>query len=166
MTARAAAVTVTEGARAHVRAVAPLVRGTGLFRPSEVDIAVEVFTGAVEQPGVDYHALVAVDDDGALVGFTCYGPTPGTVGTWDLYWIAVDAAHQRRGVGAQLLDAAESRIRDAGGRLIVVETSSRADYDGTRAFYGSRGYQQAARIRGYYAPHDDLIAYTKELSHG
>jgi hypothetical protein len=32
------------------------------------------------------------DADGALLGYICYGPTPMTVHTVDLYWIAVDTA--------------------------------------------------------------------------
>src|SRR5205809_1857885 len=52
------------------------------------------------------------------------------------------------------------------GRLIVVETSSRADYAPTRAFYERRGYTQAARLPGYYAPGDDLVIYLKDLTHG
>src|SRR5438105_4968358 len=54
----------------------------------------------------------------------------------------------------------------AGGRLIVVETSSRADYAPTRTFYERRGYAQAARLRGYYAPADDLVIYLKDLVDG
>jgi ribosomal protein S18 acetylase RimI-like enzyme len=140
-----------------------VVEATGVFRPEEVAIAMEVFDGAVEGPGVDYHAVGAFDDDDALVGFTCYGPTPCTVATWDLYWIAVDPAAYRHGVGRALMEAAEQAIADADGRLVVVETSSRADYAATRAFYGALGYAATARIPDFYAANDDLIVYTKRL---
>jgi hypothetical protein len=49
---------------------------------------------------------------------------------------------------------------------VVVETSSRADYAPTRAFYEHRGYTRAATIPGYYAPGDDLVVYTKDLTDG
>lgn len=140
-----------------------VVEATGVFRPEEVAIALEVFDGAMEHPGGDYHAIGAFDEDNALVGFTCFGPTPGTVATWDLYWIAVHPAAHRHGVGRALIEAAEQAIADADGRLVVVETSSRADYAPTRAFYGALGYATTARIPDYYAPNDDLIAYTKRL---
>jgi ribosomal protein S18 acetylase RimI-like enzyme len=45
-----------------------------------------------------------------------------------------------------------------------VETSSRADYAPTRAFYESRGYTRTATIPGYYAPGDDLVVFTKDLT--
>src|SRR5205823_2052880 len=43
---------------------------------------------------------------------------------------------------------------------------ARADYASTRAFYERRGYTQAARLPGYYAPGDDLVIYLKDLTHG
>lgn len=143
--------------------VSDIVRATGVFRPQEVDIALEVFDGAVQQPGVDYHALGAYDESHTLTGFACYGHTPGTEATWDLYWIAVDPGAHRRGLGRALMDACERTIAQAGGRLVVVETSSRPDYAPTRAFYEALAYEATARIAGYYAPRDDLIVYTKRL---
>jgi len=140
-----------------------IVRATGVFRPAEVDIALEVFDGATQRPGVDYHALGAYDDAGQLIGFACFGHTPGTEATWDLYWIAVDPAAYRRGVGRALMAACERAMAEAGGRLVVVETSSRPDYGPTRAFYQALAYRAAARIPDYYAPRDDLIVYTKRL---
>ena len=50
--------------------------------------------------------------------------------------------------------------------LVVVETSSRADYTPTRRFYEARGYTRTATIPGYYAPGDDLVIYTKDLTAG
>jgi ribosomal protein S18 acetylase RimI-like enzyme len=69
-------------------------------------------------------------------------------------------------VGSQLLREVESRLTADGCRLVVVETSSRADYAPTRAFYEHRGYTRAATIPGYYAPGDDLVVYTKDVTDG
>ncbi|MFQ6044831.1 MAG: GNAT family N-acetyltransferase [Gemmatimonadales bacterium] len=139
-----------------------IVAAAGIFRQAEIDIAVEVLEDATKTPGDDYYALGAYER-GTLVGFVCYGPTPGTVATWDLYWIAVDPAVHRQGVGRQLLAACENSIREHGGGLIIIETSSRDDYRATRAFYEAHGYTAAARVPGYYAPRDDLVIYTKSL---
>ena len=163
MRARAPTVTLRAPRAADRTRVAEVVEATGVFRPDEVDVALEVFDDAVAQPGVDYHALGAYDDD-RLVGYTCYGPTPCTVHTWDLYWIVVDPAAQRLGVGQSLMAATEGAIRDRGGRLVVVETSSRADYGPTRAFYKALRYARAAHIPEYYAPTDDLIVFAKQLA--
>jgi hypothetical protein len=48
--------------------------------------------------------------------------------------------------------------------MLVIETSSRSDYDATRTFYLRRGYVEAARVREFYAPHDDRIILTKRLA--
>lgn len=144
--------------------VGDIVRATGVFRPAEVDIALEVFEGAVAKPGVDYSALGAYDESDRMIGFACYGHTPGTEATWDLYWIAVDPLAHRRGTGRALMEACECAMADAGGLLVVVETSSRTDYDATRAFYDALNYRATARIPHFYAPHDDLVVYTKRLA--
>ncbi len=146
---------------------APLERLTaaaGLFRPDEVATAVELLDDSLSGDD-DYRFLGAYDGD-ALVGYACWGPTPGTQGTYDLYWIVVDPAWQGKGVGTALLRAVEEQLTTDNGRLIVVETSSRADYTATRAFYERRGYAAAARLPGYYAPGDDLVIYLKDLTHG
>lgn len=146
--------------------VGEMVEATGVFRGSEIDIALEVFDDATANPGKDYYGLGAYDG-AQLIGFTLYGRTPGTEATWDLYWIVVDPAGHRRGVGRQLMEATEGLVRELGGRLIIVETSSREDYGPTRAFYEALEYDRAARIPDYYADGDDLIVFTKRLSsHG
>jgi ribosomal protein S18 acetylase RimI-like enzyme len=141
-----------------------LTAATGLFRPDEVAIAVELLDDAIAGDE-DYRFLGAYTGD-ELVGYACWGPTPGTTGTFDLYWIVVDPARQGAGVGSQLLLAVEDRLTMDQGRLIVVETSSRRDYAPTRAFYERRGYTRAACLPGYYAPGDDLVIYLKDLTHG
>jgi len=140
-----------------------IVAATGVFRPDEHAVALEVFDGAVAHPGVDYHALGAYDEGDHLIGFACYGATPCTVHTWDLYWIAVDPGAHRQGTGRALMEASEHDIAARGGTLVVVETSSRPDYGPTRAFYEALGYDPAARIPDFYAPNDDLVTYTKRL---
>jgi GNAT superfamily N-acetyltransferase len=110
----------------------------------------------------DYTALGA-DVEGRLVGWICWGPTPCTLGTYDLYWMAVDRRTQHAGVGTALLNEMERRLAGR-ARLIVVETAGRADYAGTRAFYEARGYRPTARIPEFYAPGDDLVVYTKLLT--
>src|SRR5206468_1144376 len=115
-----------------------ITRVTGIFRENETAVALEVFDAAVAG-SPDYTALAA-DLDGRLAGWICWGPTPCTVGTYDLYWMAVDPALQGLGIGSVLLPEMEQRIADW-ARLVVVETSGRADYQPTRAFYHARGYQ-------------------------
>jgi len=152
--------------RAHRARLEQLTRDTGLFREEEVGTAVELLDASLGERGTDDYRFVGAFDTDDLVGYACWGPTPGTMGTWDLYWIVVDRDRQGTGIGTQLLVEVESRLTAHGARLVVVETSSRADYAPTRGFYEARGYTRAATIPGYYAPGDDLVIYTKDLTDG
>ena len=111
----------------------------------------------------DYSFLGAFTPEGELVGYACFGPTPGTDRTYDLYWIAVHPAAHGAGIGTTLLSEVERRLQGQHARLLVVETSSRSEYAPTRGFYGRRGYTEAARVRGFYAPGDDRIILTKRF---
>jgi ribosomal protein S18 acetylase RimI-like enzyme len=164
----------------HRARVAGIVEATGLFRPAEVDVAVELFDiafgrgndaatvgGATSPPGTpsssDYAFLGAFTAEGELAGFACYGPTPATDRTWDLYWIAIDPRMQGSGFGTVLLTEVERRLEGQSARMLVAETSSRADYEGTRRFYLARGYAESGRVRNYYGPSDDRIIFTKRF---
>lgn len=150
--------------RAHRARLEQLTRDTGLFREEEVGTAVELLDECLA--GDDDYQFVGAFEGEELIGYACWGPTPGTEGTWDLYWIVVDRARQGAGIGTQLLADVESRLTAHGARLTMVETSSRADYAATRGFYEARGYRKAATIPGYYAPGDDLVVYTKDVTRG
>lgn len=160
---RATGVTLRWPASTDRERVRAIVESSGVFRPDEITIALEVLDGAIGAPRRDYWAVGAYQD-GRLVGFATFGPVPCTVGTWDLYWIAVDPALQGSGIGRMLMDHCEAAITAEGGRLIVVETSSRKDYGPTRAFYRGLRYDEGARIPDYYAPGDGLVVYTKSLA--
>lgn len=99
--------------------------------------------------------------DGQTVGWVCYGPTPCTVGTFDIYWIGVSSAWQGHGIGRALTAFVEQAIRDRGGRLFVVETSGRDSYTPTRRFYEALGYHLAASIPDFYGPGDPRVIFIK-----
>ena len=146
---------------------APLERitaATGLFRPAEVATAVELLDECLAGDP-DYRFVGAYDHE-ELAGYACWGPTPGTQGTADLYWIVVDPARQRQGVGTALWTAVETELVGGAYRLVVVETSARPDYAPTRAFYARHGFREVATIPDYYAPGDALTIYLKDLRRG
>ena len=150
--------------RAHRARLEQLTRDTDLFRQEEVATAVELLDASLDGDA-DYQFVGAFDDE-QLVGYACWGPTPGTERTFDLYWIVVDREQQGQGIGTELLRDVERRLTTHDARLVVVETSSRADYQPTRGFYEARGYTRVATIPAYYAPGDDLVIYTKDLANG
>jgi len=147
---------------AHRARLEQLTRGTGLFREEEVATAVELLDESLG--GDEEYQFAGAFEDDELIGYACWGPTPGTEATYDLYWIVVDVEHQGRGIGTQLLAEVEQRLTTHDARLVVVETSSRPDYAPTRRFYETRGYTRTATIPGYYARDDDLVVFTKDLT--
>ncbi|MBK8003050.1 MAG: GNAT family N-acetyltransferase [Gemmatimonadetes bacterium] len=154
---------------ADVGRVVALTSATSVFRADELLIAEEVVHDATHwtpKPGEEgaerpYYALGA-EVDGVLMGWVCWGRTPCTEGTWDLYWLAVDPAAHGRGIGSALVDEMERRLAGV-ARLVSVDTSGRADYGPTRAFYAARGYDAVARVPDFYAPGDDQVIFTKRL---
>jgi ribosomal protein S18 acetylase RimI-like enzyme len=161
--------------RGHRNRIREILYATTVFREEEVAVALELFDetfagGATRAPydagdGVaDYEFVGSFASDGQLVGYVCYGSTPGTDRTYDLYWIAMHPDFQGSGGGSQLLDEVERRLRQREARLLVVETSSRDDYAPTRRFYGAHGYTVVATIADFYAPGDSRVIYTKRLT--
>lgn len=140
-----------------------LLRTTGFFREEEVTIALEVIDAFFATPDRDYSALGAFTPGGQLIGYVCYGPTPCTAGTYDLYWIAVAPTAQNEGVGTQLMQEVERRLVRADARLVIIETSSQPLYEPTRAFYLRRGYSEVARVPDFYADGDDRVIFAKRI---
>lgn len=149
-----------------VAALCALAAQTGFFSDDEVLIVDELVRAALEQGDVSgYHFLVVHDgaEGKEPAGFACFGPVPCTEGSWDLYWIAVSPVVQGKGFGHALLGEVERRVRILGGRKLFLETSSRGQYAPTRGFYLSNGYREEARLRDYYAPGEDCLAFAKAL---
>lgn len=143
--------------------IAEILRASRVFSRSEIDVALEVFDEGTARSSSDYLLLGAFTPEDILIGYACWGPTPATDRTWDLYWIAVDPVLQGAGIGTILLEEVERRLVGQHARMLVVETSSRSDYAATRAFYGRRGYAVAASVRDFYAPGDDRIIFVKRF---
>ena len=144
--------------------VRQLTIATGFFKPFEVLVAVELVEERLAK-GVDsgYHFIMVQEAD-RLIGYACYGATPCTESSYDLYWIAVHPESQRRGVGRRLMTEAERLIGQAGGRRVYVETSQRSDYASTRRFYEHCGYTVEAILPEFYGPGDGKVIYCKVLA--
>jgi ribosomal protein S18 acetylase RimI-like enzyme len=143
-------------------AIMKLLAATPEFKPSEIVVAEEVIDSYLKDSyRSGYHILVAELE--LLVGYICYGPTPLTKGTWDIYWLAVSQKKQGGGIGGALLAFVEAEIRKARGRLAVIETSSTPEYEGTRRFYRRHGYEVTCRLADFYVPGDDKLIFQKRL---
>jgi ribosomal protein S18 acetylase RimI-like enzyme len=141
----------------------PILKSTPEFKPIEVDVAEEVIDSYLHHGTESGYNIEVAEDEGKVLGYVCFGETPCTVGTFDIYWIAVDKERRGRSVGKTLSDVAEKAIKEAGGRLIIIETSSVPLYENTMKFYLARGYEVIARIPDFYMVGDDKIILQKKL---
>lgn len=160
--------------RGHRNRIREILDATSVFHDDEVAVALELFdetfaagpARAPYDPGdgvANYEFVGSFSREGQLVGYVCYGATPGTDRVYDLYWIATHPAFQGGGVGTLLLDEVERRLRQREARMLVVETSSRGDYAPTRKFYEMRGYVASATVTDFYAPGDHRVIYAKSF---
>jgi GNAT superfamily N-acetyltransferase len=144
-------------------AVIRMLRNIPEFKPAEVDVAEEVIDSYLgDSIGSGYHIFVA-EVGSSITGYICYGPTPLTEGTWDIYWLAVAPDKQSQGIGKALLKFAEGNIKETKGRLSIIETSSKPEYEATRRFYQAQGYEMTCRIADFYTPGDDKLVFEKRL---
>jgi ribosomal protein S18 acetylase RimI-like enzyme len=144
-------------------AIMHILNNTPEFTPAEVLLADEVIDSHLFNPAESGYFILVAEVEAKIAGYVCYGPTPITTGTWDLYWIAVDHEIQGQGVGRKLMEAAENEIKKQAGRLIIVETSSKPGYEKTNLFYQRLNYKEAARIKDFYMIGDDQIIYEKRF---
>lgn len=140
---------------------------TAIFRDDEIAAALELLDRWIEHPEKEeFTVMVAAADgtDGSAVhGYVLYGPVPKAEGVFDLYWIAVDPAHQGQGIGGLLLRFTEQDVRRRNGRLLLIETSSRESYEAAMRFYRQSGYEEISRIKDFYRIEDDKVIFSKYL---
>lgn len=149
-------------APAHRAPIRLLLIDTGFFRDDEIEVALELLDANMNRTD-DYQAHTAVDDTGSVLGYVCFGKTPMTLSTFDLYWIAVNPKSQKGGVGKTLFEFTCKEVARQGGKLIVIETASQPKYEPTQRFYEKIGCTLEARIRNFYSVGDDKLIFTKHL---
>ncbi|MFV0423851.1 GNAT family N-acetyltransferase [Oleidesulfovibrio sp.] len=145
---------------ATVRAI---VKATGFFTTEEADVAEELVTEHLQHGAASGYLFVFAQMETTVTGYACYGPTPATEGTYDLYWIAVNPHCQHIGLGAALLNEVTGDVRAAGGRLLFAETSGTPDYTPTRRFYERTGFTAEAVLKDFYRKNDDKVIFRLEV---
>ena len=144
--------------RADLPGVSSVLDDTGLF-PTELlpEMAEPFLSGSAD------HLWLVICEGEAVLGFAYVEPERMTDNTHNLLAIAVSPARQNGGVGKALIEAVERRLAEAGGRVLLVETSSLADFEPARAFYDGLGFAREACIREFYAAGEDKIVFWKRL---
>lgn len=140
-----------------------VTRAAGVFTAEETDTVAELFNGYVQDPRKSGYNFLTYREQAAVLGFACWGPTPLTQGTVDLYWICAAPAAQGKGVGAALFQAVVAAARQAGRWLIVIWTSNRSEYAPARNFYKRLGCTLNLQLADFYARGEDLCMFTYRL---
>ena len=144
-----------------------LAAATNAFQPDEAE---ELLGGVLEEfhagsLGEGHQVQVWEDEQtGDVIGWVYFAPSFKAEGVWDLWWIGVDPANQDKGIGGELLEFVESCVQEAGGRLLIIETSSTKPFDSVRRFYAKRSYADCGRIPDFYAENDDKITFAKRIA--
>ena len=144
--------------------VREIINSSHFFSDGEADIAVELVEERLAKgPDSGYYFLF-IEQSGRVLGYTCFGPVACSSVSYDLYWIAVHNDYRGGGIGKELLRKTEELVFIQGGKRLYIETSSRAQYEPTRMFYLTCGYQEEAILEDFYAPGDGKVIYVKSLN--
>lgn len=142
-----------------------LLKGLDAFTDAERAVALELVDTQLSHLDVDdYRFILAFGDGNTLAGYLCYGRTPMTAATYDLYWVATSPAFARQGVARGLVAAMDHQIKQEGGGTVRVETGTREGHGAAVRFYDATGYSRACAIPDFYAPGDHLLIFTKRIS--
>ncbi len=144
-----------------IETVREILESSGYFYKEEIAVGVELVEERLNK-GIasGYHFLFA-EENGRVVGYTCFGEIACTKGSFDLYWIAVHNDIRGSGIGKKLLALTEKKISEMGGKRIYVETSNRKQYESTRVFYIKCRYSVEAILKDFYGPGDDKVIFLR-----
>ncbi len=142
--------------------VKQILAEVNVFPPTEIEVAIELIDSYLSG-SPDYTIKVAADENGDVLGYICYGRVPLTDAVWDIYWIVVGKGFQGKGVAGRLLEFVENELYAKNARAIMVETSSKPEYQSARDFYTRKGFSEVCRIGDFYSEGDDKIIYRKKL---
>jgi GNAT superfamily N-acetyltransferase len=142
--------------------VKQILAEVNVFPPTEIEVAIELIDSYLSG-SPDYIIKVATDENGDVLGYICYGRVPLTDAVWDIYWIVVGKEFQGKGVAGRLLESVENELYVKNARAIMVETSSKPEYQSARDFYTRKGFSEVCRIGDFYSEGDNKIIYRKKF---
>lgn len=140
-----------------------LIAKSGLFHEDEVETVFGVYQQFYADALDEGHQWAVFEEEGQLVGVAYFAPEALSNNVWNLYFIAVLPDSKGTGIGKQLVSFTEQQASAAGGRLLIVETSSLDSFEPTRAFYARCGFEEAGRIRDYYGDGEAKVIFLKDL---
>lgn len=82
---------------------------------------------------------------------------------WNMLIIAVDRDKQGQGVGHRLIAHLEQELRVRNQRILMIDTSSDAQFIKTQQFYENLGYKRTSTIPDFWMDGEDKITFIKRL---
>ena len=140
-------------------ALEAIIRGVGLFTPEEADGFAGTIPDHFAQPGEGHLWLLA--DDGQGAGYLA--PESVGPGVWNLLFLGVLPEARRTGVARALVAEAEARARAAGGRMLLIDTSTEPPMAAARALYERLGYERVGLIPDYWGSGDGKLTFRRVL---
>lgn len=139
-------------------AISRILDDTGLFPIEALD---EMITPFLSEQTANERWFVYDDAELGVVALGYCRLERFTEGTWNLLAIGVHTHLQGQGIGSALIKHIERSLSQE--RLLLVETSSHAEFAKTRAFYVKCGYELVATIPDYWATGDDKQIFSRRL---
>jgi ribosomal protein S18 acetylase RimI-like enzyme len=144
-------------------AIRAIAIGTGLFDEQSWPEVQEVMKDSVAGE-LEHHSWIVLEDEHhQVVAAAYYAPEPFAHRMWNMYFLGVLPGRQGDGSGGALVKYVENVLREAGERVLIIETSGVDSFEPTRGFYRKQGYTEEARIREFYGPGDDKVVFWKAL---
>ena len=142
-----------------IPALKGVLDSTELFPSAMLDDMIHDFLTNSTTSDIWFTAL----EQGVPVSIGYCAPERMTEGTFNLYAIAVHNDFQGKGIGRQMMSYIEEFLRARGGRILLVETSGKPEFNLTRSFYHQCMYIRQAVIPEFYDVGDDKVVFWKNL---
>ncbi|MEM7654918.1 MAG: GNAT family N-acetyltransferase [Bacteroidota bacterium] len=124
----------------------------------------EMIAGYLQDPaGPDIWLTAEVAEHPHPIAVAYCAPEQMAEGTSNLYLIAIHRDQHSKGIGQLMMTHLEQLLREAGQRVLIVETSGLPEFERTRSFYDQCGYTREAVIRDFYQEGEDKVVFWKKL---
>jgi N-acetylglutamate synthase-like GNAT family acetyltransferase len=125
------------------------------FSQEEITTAEESISQLINQQR--YYVSIR---SGVIVGCAGFSEREDTTGVFVLNWIAVNPNITQKGIGTELYNFVEKKVKELGARMMILNAGSGED---NVLFYRKMGFTEVGRIPQCYGTHKDLIWYQKML---
>jgi D-alanine-D-alanine ligase len=127
----------------------------------EIAFAVQTLDSALEGGAAQ---AVVVEQEGQVLGYAGFGKAARTADAYDLHWMGVASDCQGQGLGWKLLQAVESHVLAAAGRVLVVEMSAQPAHSQARQFFLRQGFRLAGDLPDFFCEGEGRLTFAKYLS--